>query len=184
MPYLCRYHREDISKFKVVEPDLHDFGVWIAIDRLPEAISYLGLKLLVSFASGREIDIELKPRCMSNADLRGRILDAVGWPSRKPVPLAALGSIVGPVVRSVNRQVLANATVSPALRGPYGEDVPAISIVICVFRRMDFILRQSAIFANTAGMSRAEVIYVNNSPEMDEEFLRIHLKYQDREYTV
>jgi O-antigen biosynthesis protein len=166
---IIRYKRDDISQMKGDKQGF-DYGVWIIFDGLQDRLPHLGGSTRIDFVSGRVSVANLPATVVSAEDLRGMILDALTWPKHRRSSPADLGKIVGPILRHLSSTALGRASISAPVVHGIRKTSPRLSVIICVFRRIDLMLRQAALFADVQGVNEIEFIYINNSPELASSF--------------
>jgi GT2 family glycosyltransferase len=157
-----RFPREDVSAiYKSSAPA--GFAAFLAGATDPAPVLQYRCEFLLR--SGGRIDIVPPPRPLNPADVRAAVLG-----SMPPafVTLAALESCIGPAAAPIHAALVSNLTAPEIVR--YGAPVadPAVSVIIPLYRNLEFLRFQLAAFAIDPAMNgadSAEIILVLDSPE-------------------
>jgi hypothetical protein len=166
---VLRCYRNDVVEKKPKDEKNYDYGLWVLFDGLADRLPHLGGCIRTEFASGCIGEVELPAQVVPPEDMRGRVLEALGWPTRSPSSPVHLGETIGPILRRLNAEAIANAKVSPPVVHGKRLSAPSLSVVI-VLERIDLMLRQAALFAEVSGISDVEFVCVCNRPEMASTF--------------
>lgn len=164
-----RCYRNDVVEKKPKDEKNYDYGLWILFEGLEDRLPYLGGSIRTEFASGCISEVDLPAQVVPPEEMRWRVLEALGWPTRSPRSPVHLGENIGPTLRRLNAEALASASVSPPVVHGKRLSAPRLSVVI-VLERIDLLLRQAALFAEVSGISDIEFVCVCNRPEMASAF--------------
>ena len=166
---VLRCYRNDVVEKKPKEERNFDYGLWVLFEGLAGRLPHLGGRIRTEFASGFDSEIEVPANVVPPEEMRGRVLDAVGWPARSPTSPVQLGETVGPILRRLNAEVIANAKVATPVVHGKRLSAPSLSIVM-VHQRIELMLRQAALFAEVPGISDVEFLCVCPRTEMASAF--------------
>ena len=164
-----RCYRNDVVEKKPKDERNFDYGLWILFEGLAGCLPHLGGRIKTEFASGCSCEVEVPGNLVPAEEMRGRVLDAVGWPTRSPSSPVHLGESIGPILRRLNAEVIAHAKVAPPVVHGKRLEAPSLSLVI-VHQRIELMLRQAALFAEVSGIGDIELICVCHRPEMASAF--------------
>jgi hypothetical protein len=166
---VLRCYRNDVIEKKPKDERNYDYGLWVLFEGLANRLPHLGGHIRAEFASGLDSEIAVAAHVVPPEEMRGRVLDAVGWPTRLPSSPIHLGKTIGPILRRLNAEVIASAKVAaPVVHGKRLR-APRLSIVI-VYQRIESMLRQAALLAEVSSISDVEFICVCHQPEMASAF--------------
>mgnify|MGYP001193219483 CR=1 FL=1 len=160
-----RFPREDVEKrFR------GDFNA--NTDRLPGFIGFtpgfadasytLQYRFELLLRSGTKIDIVPPPQPASLVDRRAAVLGSVPAPY---VTSSMLAECIAPAVGPLHRAYMETCGEAEPVAFGRPPEKPDISVIVPLYRNLDFIRFQMAAFAVDPDFRRAELIYVLDSPE-------------------
>ncbi len=118
--------------------------------------------LVLRLHSGTVIELTAPLRHMPAAAGRDAVLSCV--PPGEVTP-AMLDECLAPAACALHRQALAESRVAEVVQIGTPARTPGVSIIVPLYRNLDFIRFQAAAFAADAECRRAEIIFVLDSPE-------------------
>jgi GT2 family glycosyltransferase len=163
---LFHRHRPDVNAFFAVSEDggipKLGFGCYFEAD----APSHLteGWLIEAANACGDEIEVVVPDPVRDLVTVRNTLLADVSW---DPDDRALLVDHVAPAVKQLQRQRGPARIKKVAQYGTPPPD-PAVSIIIPLYGRIDFVEQQMAQFVHDAEISQADVVYVLDSPELSQ----------------
>jgi O-antigen biosynthesis protein len=175
LPY--RFPREDVTAlFKGPAGERNGFVAWLPGPREPAPAFQVHAEL--ALASGGRIALVPPPRPQSPADARAAVLG-----SMPPafVTREILEKVIAPAVAPLHAAHMATRCEPEEIVFGTRPADPAVSIVIPLYRNLEFLRFQLSSFATDPSMAEAELIFVLDSPEQRgelEHFLHgLHLLY-------
>ncbi|WP_051512482.1 glycosyltransferase [Skermanella stibiiresistens] len=166
-----RFPRDDVA---AIYKSNAQAGFATFVPGSPEPAPALQYRCELLLRSGGRIDIVPPPRPLNPADVRAAVLGAM---PPAFVTQAALESCVAPAVAPIHAAMMANLPAPEVVR--HGTPVvdPAVSVVIPLYKNLEFLRFQLGAFAidramgglGSDGTGGAEIILVLDSPEQREE---------------
>ncbi|UEM22413.1 glycosyltransferase [Skermanella mucosa] len=159
-----RFPREDVAAiYKSASPA--GFAAWVP--GAPDPAPALQYRCELLLRSGGRIEIVPPPRPLNPADVRAAVLGSMPPPF---VTQAALETCIAPAVAPIHAAMTDDVPAPEVFR--YGAPVadPAVSVVIPLYRNLEFLRFQIAAFAIDPAMATgAEIVLVLDSPEQRDE---------------
>jgi GT2 family glycosyltransferase len=128
-------------------------------------------------ASGRSAAFSSPARLVDDIEIRNLTLSHVAaadhFGNGQVQAIAGLGAAIGDEIVRLNHHITDALIASPYVeRFGRPEATYDGSLVICLYGKAEFLHLQAALFSAVEGMSRYELIFVSNSPELSEILLR------------
>ncbi len=168
----ARCRRADVER-EVSAPPGHLFGFWALLDMRVEGGAQPSVMVRVRLGDGAFAQVELAAQRMSDIALRETVLEYFAHAEYAGNPdverFGALDGGAGLALAGFNSAICAAIK-----RAPYAErfgPAPyrfAMSFVICLFGKPEFLFLQAALFSPGCRHANVEFIYVSNSPELAE----------------
>lgn len=157
-PVWLRFPRPDIDKLYKARPAA--FGFVAHLGQLLEPAGEAILRLHLS--SGGIIELAARFAAGHPAELRDAVLGGV---PPEQLTTDAIARIVAPAAVPLHRQHLARRQAPEIVQ--FGEPVaaPRFSLIVPLYRNLDYLRFQLGAFATDPAMRRAELIFVLDSPE-------------------
>lgn len=153
-----RFPRPDIDKAYAGRAAAYGF-----VAHVPEAGPMRGeAKVGLELGSGGVLELLARPTCGSAADLRDAVLGGIP-PERLTTEVIA--RIVAPAAVPLHRCHLATRRAPDLVQLGAPVAAPRYSIVVPLYRNLDYLRFQVGAFAIDPEMARAELIFVLDSPE-------------------
>jgi GT2 family glycosyltransferase len=177
-----RFRRPDVEKALAESGSggpgkAHGFACLVRVPGSPGQLSAAGTCLEVA-ANGGVTEHLLPPPLTDPSRGRKRMLDQLDL---EVADRNFLAETVHPAMESLNRRVVAGAKVQNVIERGSAPTSPTVSVVIPLYRRLDFLVHQLAQFALDPDLAQAEIIYVLDSPELASELeevsVHLHLLY-------
>lgn len=164
-----RFPREDVARlYGSGGIDRSGFVAWLP--GAPEPAEALQVSAELRLASGGAIPLVPPPRPRSHADARAAVLGSL--PPRFATR-ALLESVLAPAVAPLQAAHLAGrGAPEPVVFGDR-PGRPAVSVIIPLYRALEFLRFQIASFATDPAMADAELIFVLDSPEQRDEVVHL-----------
>ncbi|CAO3409046.1 glycosyltransferase [Azospirillum largimobile] len=164
-----RFPREDVAKL-YGNTGLDRSGFVLHLPGNPEPAEALQVTAELRLASGGALRLVPPPRPRGDADARAAVLGSL--PPRFATP-ELLETVIGPAVAPLHAAHLATRG-EPELV-VYGERKarPAVSVIIPLYRTLEFLRFQISSFATDQDMADAELIFVLDSPEQRDEVVHL-----------
>ncbi len=166
---LARCRRGDVDEV-LQSATGHSHGFWL-VHKLGKFNPQEPIMLRARFADGRFTQLEIKPRIVTDADLREIVLGyfaAVQYAGNRDIEaVQELSRGVGDELVALNRSISGAITRAAHAEyyGPKRKRFKA-SFIICLFGKIEYFFLQNALFVSGAGSDDIEFIYVSNSPEL------------------
>lgn len=165
----CRMHRADVLEFYGQAPRAH-LPVWpgyVAFVPDPDAVDSRVDDVALALRGGGTVWLTCKQASMDALAKRSRLLQSAD--AQQVLDMERLA----PAFEAAQREVVASARIASTY--DYNDRVarPRYSLVVPLYRRLDFVRYQLAEFVNDPEMSDAEVVYVLDSPEQRRELVRL-----------
>lgn len=160
-----RFAREDVAAFhKTGGADRSGFAAFLpgAAEPAPSLQVTAELRL----ASGGRVPLVPPPRPLDAAEARAAVLGAV---PPGVVTDAFLRDVLAPAVSPLHAAHLATRRPPDVVRYGQAPAGPAVSVLIPLYRNLEFLRFQMAAFATDPAMEAAELVFVLDSPEQREE---------------
>jgi len=131
----------------------------------------------VHLRDGVELEFELRPRRVSDLELRNMVLSFVPgtevFGNREVEANCMLRGMLKATIVRHNRHIT-HAVVAGAHVERFGARPRTLrgSMVVCLYGKPQYMFLQNALFAGGAGFEDYEMIYVSNSPEMAEQLMK------------
>ncbi|WP_207478299.1 glycosyltransferase family 2 protein [Arenibaculum pallidiluteum] len=132
----------------------------------PEAAPALQVQGELVLASGDRITLVPPPRPQAADEARNAVLGAVP-PSR--VTPALLEQVLAPAVSALHAAHMASRRAPEVILFGRQVDRPVVSVIVPLYRNLDFLRFQLSAFATDPAMAEAELIFVLDSPEQRDE---------------
>ncbi|KAA0571015.1 glycosyltransferase [Azospirillum sp. Sh1] len=164
-----RFPREDVAKLYGTS-GIDRSGFVLHLPGNPEPAEALQVTAELRLASGGALRLVPPPRPRADADARAAVLGSL--PPRFATP-ELLEIVIGPAVAPLHAAHLATRG-EPELV-VYGErkTKPAVSVIIPLYRTLEFLRFQIACFATDQDMADAELVFVLDSPEQRDEVVHL-----------
>ena len=168
---IVRCRRADVEQV-LQSPIGHSYGFWL-VHELGQFDAQGVIMLRARFADGRFTQLELKPRVVSDVDLRETALghfSSLQYLGNREIESAQqLESGVGNELVALNRSISRALTAAAHVEryGPTRARFDA-SFIVCLFGKHEYFFLQNALFAPGADTENVEFVYVSNSPELTE----------------
>ncbi|PWC77518.1 glycosyltransferase [Azospirillum sp. TSH64] len=164
-----RFPREDVAKLYGTG-GIDRSGFVLHLPGNPEPAEALQVTAELRLASGGALRLVPPPRPRAHADARAAVLGSL--PPRFATP-ELLETVIGPAVAPLHAAHLATRG-EPELV-VYGERKakPAVSVIIPLYRTLEFLRFQIACFATDPAMADAELVFVLDSPEQRDEVVHL-----------
>ncbi|WP_042699442.1 glycosyltransferase [Azospirillum sp. B506] len=164
-----RFPREDVAKFYGASGIDHS-GFVLHLSGTPEPAEALQVTAELRLASGGSLRLVPPPRPRAHADARAAVLGSL--PPRFATA-ELLETVIGPAVAPLHAAHLATRGEPEVV--VYGERKakPAISVIIPLYRTLEFLRFQIACFATDPAMAEAELVFVLDSPEQRDELVHL-----------
>jgi GT2 family glycosyltransferase len=164
-----RYRRPDVERLLGGEHDVsraeaHGFACLARVPGASADGSYLKVQ-----GEGGIAEHPLPAAATDPAEGRRRVLERLG---ADITDRSFLAEKVHPAVESLTEKIVAGAAVDRVIDRGSPPANPAVSVVIPLYDRLDFLVHQLAQFAADPGLARAEIVYVLDSPELASELER------------
>jgi len=165
----CRMQRSDVLEFYSVAPRAHapQSPGFVAFVEDPDAVDSRVDDVVLALRGGGTEWLACKQTSLDPLDKRARLLRAAE--AQQVLDMARLA----PAFEAAQREVVEGARVVTTYDFNDRPGAPRFSLVVPLYRRLDFVRYQLAEFANDPEMSEAEVVYVLDSPEQKRELLRL-----------
>ena len=168
---VARCRRADVEDL-LQSPPGHRFGFW-AVHQLARFDPKAVVLLRARFADGRFTQVELRPRMVSDVELREIILGhfaSLQYPGNRDIESAqqlehGAGEELVALNRAISKRITAAAHVERY--GPERARFSA-SFIVCLFGKSEYFFLQNALFGSAPERRDVEFIYVSNSPELTE----------------
>ncbi len=173
---LARTRRRDVEQ-KLGSAARHPYGFWSFLDLGRVVPRNASCRVMLRLESGAGVTLTAGVRAVPDADLRDAVLGWLAGADHFGDPYSAavtcLDGGAGAQIVAHNRRLTAGIVANPfvARFGPQGGK-PRGSLVVCLYGRPEFLFVQNALFAGLPGMEEYELIYVCNSPELNDRLLR------------
>ncbi|CAO3433721.1 glycosyltransferase [Azospirillum doebereinerae] len=164
-----RFPREDVAKlYGTTGIDRSGFVAWLP--GAPEGAAALQVTAELQLVSGGAIRLVPPPRPRAQADARAAVLGSL--PPRFATR-ELLERVIAPAVAPLHAAHLASRA-APELV-VFGDRLskPAVSVIIPLYRTLEFLRFQLASFATDPAMAGAELIFVLDSPEQRDEVVHL-----------
>lgn len=136
---------------------------------LPNAGALHGqAKLELKLGSGAVLEILARPALGSPAQLRDAVLGAV---PPEYLTTDAIAKVIAPAAESLHQQHLAARLTPDVVQLGTPVDAPRYSIIISLYRNLDYLRFQLGAFAIDPVMAETEIIFVLDSPEQRAELV-------------
>lgn len=164
-----RFPREDVAKLYGTG-GIDRSGFVLHLPGNPEPAEALQVTAELRLASGGALRLVPPPRPRADADARAAVLGSL--PPRFATP-ELLETVIGPAVAPLHAAHLATRG-EPELV-VYGERKakPAVSVIIPLYRTLEFLRFQISSFATDQDMADAELVFVLDSPEQRDEVVHL-----------
>ncbi|PWC32940.1 glycosyltransferase [Azospirillum sp. TSO35-2] len=164
-----RFPREDVAKLYGAT-GIDRSGFVLHLPGSPGPAAALQVSAELRLASGGALRLVPPPRPRADADARAAVLGSL--PPRFATP-QLLETVIAPAVAPLHAAHLATRA-EPELV-VYGERPtrPAVSVIIPLYRALEFLRFQLASFATDPTMADAELIFVLDSPEQRDEVVHL-----------
>lgn len=173
---IARFRRPDVEKALAVNIN-HSFGffAFIYLDELINNFSTYSVSIV--FKIGSNITKILIAEERTESSLRDEVLTYIA--KLEVFGNKAIESI-GLLEKTVSQALVEhNIVISDSFtNGAYVEKFGprnrklSCSIVVCLYGKSEFLFLQNSLFSGTIGFENYEIIYVSNSPEIDEKLLK------------
>ena len=171
---LGRVRRPD-AEAALDRPGAYAYGFWCFIHGDRE-IPAGPCNITTEFADGATAEHALTPRGAGDQDLRNIVLGYLaGTEHLGNAHVSAIASIEAGIAEQIVRH---NRTISTAIvasahvqRFHTRNRPPRASIVVCLYGKPEFLFIQASLYHTCPGMEDYELIYVSNSPEINERLL-------------
>ncbi|HSK40038.1 MAG TPA: glycosyltransferase [Arenibaculum sp.] len=160
-----RFPREDVAAlYKTGPGDRSGFAAFLPGS--PEPAPALQVHAEMNLGSGGKVDLVPPPRPRSAVDARAAVLGSIPPAFLTP---EILRTVIAPAVAPLHAAHMASRG-TPA-RFVFGRlpEHPAVSVVVPLYRNLEFLRFQMAAFATDPAMAEAELIFVLDSPEQQTE---------------
>ncbi len=171
-----RVRRGDVEGALQAAPG-HLFGYWVVAQLAPGLDCTRPWSVRTRLANGRFAQKDLRPRTVSDADMRGTILGYFAaadlYGNRQVESVAAFETGIGAALVDLNRRVVNHVTAGAwaSYYGPAGGACIG-SIIVCLFGKPEFLFVQCALFSAAPRAREYEYIFVSNSPELTETLVK------------
>jgi GT2 family glycosyltransferase len=166
---LARCRRVDVDEVLQSQTG-HSHGFWF-VHRLGKFNPQAGMMLRARFADGRFTQMDIKPRIVTNIDLREIILGhfaSLQYAGNRDIEaVQELSHGAGDELLLLNRSIsdTITKTAHAEYYGPRDRRFKA-SYIVCLFGKIEYFFLQNALFYSGSGAEDVEFIYVSNSPEL------------------
>ncbi len=159
-----RHPRPDIDKRYGGRPVTQGFVAYLPSAGVPRGQGKLELRL----GSGATLDLLAPPAIGTPAQLRDAVLGGVPPES---LTTEAIADVIAPAAAALHAQYLAGRKAPDVVQLGKAPDSPLYSIIIPLYRNLDYLRFQIGAFAIDPTMREAEIIYVLDSPEQRAELV-------------
>ncbi|WP_374367383.1 glycosyltransferase family 2 protein [Dongia sp.] len=157
-PHWLRFPRPDIDKLYKGRSAAFGFAAYIQ-----DAGSQRGQAVVtLELGSGGALDLMVRPAMGSAAELRDAVLGGIP-PER--LTTDAIARIIAPAAVPLHRRHLASRQAPDVVQLGVKPKRPRFSIIVPLYRNLDYLRFQVGAFALDPEMTRAELIFVLDSPE-------------------
>ncbi|MBP2230847.1 GT2 family glycosyltransferase [Azospirillum agricola] len=164
-----RFPRADVAKL-YGDTGIDRSGFVAHLPGTPEPAAALQVSAELRLASGGSIRLVPPPRPRAHADARAAVLGSL--PPRFATP-ELLESVIAPAVAPLHAAHLATRGAPELVVFGERPAKPAVSVIIPLYRTLEFLRFQIASFATDPGMAGAELIFVLDSPEQRDEVVHL-----------
>jgi GT2 family glycosyltransferase len=161
--WLC-FPRPDIDKHYDGRPAARGFVAFLPLAGTPRGQAKLELRL----GSGAILEILARPGLGSPAQLRDAVLGAV---PPEYLTTDAIAKVIAPAAEALHQQHLAARSVPDIVQLGTPVVGPRYSIIIPLYRNLDYLRFQLGAFAVDPVMAETEIIFVLDSPEQRAELV-------------
>lgn len=167
---LFRYGRPDgPAALRLTERDSRPGFITVVRDVPVEPVDGAQYRLRLRFASGSAAEVAAPPTPLSSFEARRTVLEGL---APIDLPERAMPECLAPVVAPLHWRCLDRARVADVRTFGRGPANPRRSIVIPLYKTLNFIRLQATAFAVDPDMAESEVIYVLDSPEQRQQVER------------
>lgn len=170
-----RFPRPDIDKLYKGKPAAFGFVAHIADAGRQRGQAVFSLEL----GSGGSLDLMVRPTTGSAVELRDAVLGGV--PTER-LTTEAIARVIGPAAVPLHRQHLASRTEPDVVHLGDRPLRPRYSLIVPLYRNLDYLRFQIGAFATDPEMARSELIFVLDSPEQRADLVHflsgLHQLYQ------
>ena len=166
---IARCRRADVDELLQSQTG-HSHGFWF-VHELGKFHSQDKVMLRARFADGRFTQLEIKPRIVTEVDLREIVLGhfaSLQYAGNRDIEaVQELSRGAGDELLALNRSI-SNAITQVAHAEYYGPRHKRYkaSFIVCLFGKVEYFFLQNALFVSGVGVEDIEFIYVSNSPEL------------------
>ncbi|MDQ3919447.1 MAG: glycosyltransferase [Acidobacteriota bacterium] len=167
-----RFPRPDLREVFSAPPDPRDKNGFLCYFTTEQpTVSPSGWLLESTNESGETVETEVPAALRDSAAVRALLLSPLSEYRAEAEEL--LPEHIHPALAQAQRQH--NASVEVVRDEQFGRppEAPEVSVIVPLYKRIDFFEQQLAHFVQDPEMRRAELIYVLDSPELSESFLRL-----------
>jgi GT2 family glycosyltransferase len=174
-PVWLRFPRPDIDKLYKGKPAAFGFVAHIADAGRQRGQAVFILEL----GSGGALELMVRPTTGSAVELRDAVLGGV--PTER-LTTEAIARVIGPAAVPLHRQHLASRAEPEVVQFGDRPLRPRFSLIVPLYRNLDYLRFQIGAFAIDPEMARAELIFVLDSPEQRADLVHflsgLHQLYQ------
>ncbi|MBP2314241.1 glycosyltransferase family 2 protein [Azospirillum soli] len=164
-----RFPREDVAKlFKSDHADRSGFIAYLP--GAPEPAASLQVHAELLLGSGGSIKLVPPLRPMAPADARAAVLGSL--PPHFATP-HVLETVIGPAVAPLHAAHMATRREPEMVVFGKRPENPTVSVIIPLYKTLEFLRFQLSSFATDPGMDEAELIFVLDSPEQRDELVHM-----------
>ncbi len=169
---IARCRRPDVDA-ELLAPAGHLFGFWVLLDVRAGGALQQSVMVRVRLLNGAFAQVELVASRVGDSELRDRVLgyfaNAAYFGNLAVERFGVLDGGAGQALVGFNRSISAAITRTAYVErhGPVPHRF-AMSFVVCLFGKVEFLFLQAALFAPGCRQAQVEFIYVSNSPELAE----------------
>ncbi|WP_148219496.1 glycosyltransferase family 2 protein [Azospirillum sp. B510] len=164
-----RFPREDVAKLYGTGA-IDRSGFVLHLPGAPEPAEALQVTAELRLASGGALRLVPPPRPRADADARAAVLGSL--PPRFATP-EVLESVIGPAVAPLHAAHLASRGEPELVVFGARRAKPEVSVIIPLYRTLEFLRFQIASFATDSAMAEAELVFVLDSPEQRDEVVHL-----------
>ncbi len=165
-----RFPREDVAKLFGTAPSTDRSGFVAYLPGAPEPAAALQVHAELRLGSGGSIRLVPPLRPLSPADARAAVLGSL--PPQHATPLV-LETVIAPAVAPLHAAHMVSRGEPETVTFGRGPETPAVSVVIPLYKALEFLRFQLSSFATDPGMAGAELIFVLDSPEQRDELVHM-----------